>query len=273
MFSEISAPTLIPIGFESSLTLKEMILLIIILLLIGWAIFQSCVYVILRWTGLTNTRKIRFRALVATFILTPLLIVLVVAVLVLYTILKGLKTGISQQSQTTDIIGIETQYVSPVGILILITILLVIGFLVYQMSYYAIRRGIKISDVQKIRIGAFVVSIILTLLLTFLLVIAFVWYSILNELKGNNNLSPQLDESLYNMTRDSIDQMHLQGKTKSEVVDLLGKTDTTSNELVYDLSMNGEPLEENLNYTPEVLFLVVTIENGKVIRYKLKQEK
>ncbi|MDJ1497086.1 hypothetical protein QNI19_29380 [Cytophagaceae bacterium DM2B3-1] len=273
MFSEISAPTLIPLGFEFSLTLKELIILSIILLLVGWAIYQGCVYVIRKWTGLTNIRKIRFRALVATFILTPLLILLVIMGLVLYTILKELKSDSSQQSPGSDIISISIQGISPEGILLLITILLATGFLAYQMSYYVIRRGMKLSNVQKIRIGAFVTSLILTQLLIFLLVMGFIWYSISNELEGHSNLSQQLNESIYDMTRDSIDQMHLQGKTKSEVVDLLGGTDTTGNELIYDLSMNKEPLENDLNYTPEALFLVVTIKNGKVIRYNLRRKK
>jgi predicted membrane protein len=138
------------------------------------------------------------------------------------------------------------------SLLIILLLLLLIGWLFFRFSRWMLSKLLKGRSPKTIRWWVVPLSFVLTSL--FLVIVFKIGlYLLINSAEMQRQSQESLDQE--------IQDMNLLGKTKEEVVGLLGETDTTSNKLIYDLSEM-----EMERYVLEIEF-----ENGQVVRYQ-KQE-
>jgi ABC-type multidrug transport system fused ATPase/permease subunit len=136
------------------------------------------------------------------------------------------------------------------SLLIILLLLILIGWLFFRLIRWMLSKLLKGRSPKTIRWWAVALFSLFTLF--FVVVVGkTVSDMLMNGLEMQRQMRKSLDQH--------IEKMKLKGKTKEEVVGLLGETDTTSNKLIYDLpSMEGYVLE-------------IEFENGQVVRYQ-KQE-
>ncbi|MDJ1506660.1 hypothetical protein [Xanthocytophaga agilis] len=158
-----------------------------------------------------------------------------------------------------------TLAINATGTFTSIAIVLGVLSLIYFVIYYRIRQ--QVSSNNKARVWAGISTIIGTPLLTIMIVGTTMAYYYYEDVLSSKPMS----YSLYDVTDDMIREMNLVGKTKKEVVNLLGVTDTTHSELIYDFSREEDPGDQSVKQKLGKYILVVSCQGDRVVSYHRKK--
>ena len=119
-----------------------------------------------------------------------------------------------------------------IGLLILL--LLVFGRLIFWLTKKLLRKVLKDSSDEKIKLLSRVSAFILSPVIVIGSLALFIYISIQNAPKESDE---EMTRNHYKMMEEDIREDLKVGMSKTEVVGLFGEADTTQSVLVYDLSL------------------------------------
>lgn len=146
----------------------------------------------------------------------------------------------------------------PVGV----TIILGTALGIFFLCRYGLKRWTKPKTKLKLLIGSLLATLLLTPLI-FGLVAAIQIYRgyALALVESNAKIKSSTEADVEQIMNQLLETEELRGKTKQDIVTLLGITDTTSDRLMYGFSIEKKP------YILEIQF-----ENGRVVDYTKKDK-